>query len=136
GDLLVDAASMRREVAKDQNGRVIRERLHRDDEKRGRFIDALRSDDLPTWRSIPLDDLELAAEHAKMYVISFSDLPLSIVEQLDDRLKPDVGYLGALQVYLSDVVHWRLYDQGLILRYRLVGPNLRLLYYKSDGDDA
>jgi hypothetical protein len=136
GDLLVHSASRRSEIERDPSGRVVLERLYRDDERRASFIEALKSNHLPTWRSISLEDLELAAENTRTYVIVFEELSLSVVETLDRRFKDDTGYLGALQVYPSNTVHWLLYDQYLILEYRLVGRVLRLLHHEFEGEDG
>lgn len=55
---------------------------------------------------------------------------------IDEKLRSIRGYLGAIQVQPGEF-SWLLYDSSLPPRYRLIGPDLRLMYaaYEAEVED-
>lgn len=106
-----------------------------DPDRRSEFVHALLGDHLPIWRGIDRGDLLAAAVNANIYVLLLENVSLSTTEKVHDSLRPEAGYLGALEVHSPDPYHWALYDQNLALVFHLAGRTLGIFQHElADAD--
>lgn len=67
------------------------------------------------------------------FVIDIDELYRQDVMRVEQGLRShEASYLGALQVKPSNPVHWTMFDQSLIRKYRVHGPTLRVLHTAMD----
>jgi hypothetical protein len=83
------------------------------------------------WSTLDPSVMTDALEHRRIYVLLVEGLMRQDAEAVDSELRRSESYLGALDVNPRNRVHWLLYDQSLIRRFRIVEEELRLLYDAS-----
>src|SRR5438445_2332209 len=79
------------------------------------------------WSTLDPTVMTDALVNKRVYVLLVEGLMRQDAEAVEIELRGD-GYFGALDVRPRNPVHWLLYDQSLIRKFRVVGDELRLFY--------
>ena len=71
------------------------------------------------------------------WVLAMEGMAPESVVDVDGRLWQIDGYLGAMEIYLANPVHWVLYDRKLVAAYRLRAHTRSVcpLRAKTGGDE-
>src|SRR5205809_758610 len=108
---------------------------HRGDEETlKRVLDGLLGVDFSVWRDIDQKFYE-SIFSKEIAVVALECLKLRVRNALLSSFKQESSYLGAIQIYGANKVHYDLYNQGLSLGYRYIDKELRIFYSNPDGDD-
>jgi hypothetical protein len=87
----------------------------------------------PVWRDV--DERFLESVFSKqVFVVALEGLNFRLRDILFSSLKEEDSYLGAIQIYGANKVHWDLYNQSLIPQYRYIDKELRIFYSSFDED--
>lgn len=136
GDLLIHRLALQPgSPTEDAKGRPVQPYYHHE-ELAIQAREAILGESLPNWRSIPREPFERAMKESRIFVVLLEETPFSLVECVDERLHTEAGYLGAIEVYSPEPAHWSLYDQRLLLRYRIAGRTLSLMHREFEGEDG
>jgi hypothetical protein len=79
------------------------------------------------WSTLDPTVMTDALVNKRVYVLLVEGLLRQDAEAVEIELRGD-GYFGALDDRPRNPVHWLLYDQSLIRKFRVVGDELRLFY--------
>jgi hypothetical protein len=109
--------------------------LTKDKKSLNYLIDGLLGLHFSIWRDI--DQRFVNSLFTKsIFVVAIEGLSGQSRDHLLKRLKEEKSYLGSLQIYGANVIHWDLYQQSLIPRYRYINRDLRIFYSKDDDIDG
>jgi hypothetical protein len=90
------------------------------------------------WTTLDRDQITDALLTRRIYVLLLEGLTRRNADQIDNELRTEPSYFGALEVKPANPAHWVLYDQSLIPLFRIVGDELRMFYakdeYEAGGD--
>jgi len=95
---------------------------------RENILRALLGYDPRRWKTLSGDEFADALFSATIYVVAAEGLIRSVGEYLDHQLRRHSSYLGCLEIDPANRVHWVLYTQKLIPRYRYLDGEIRLFY--------
>ena len=90
------------------------------------------------WTTVEGDRLAAVTIAGRVHVVLLNGLTLQDATAVDGgirRIDPFESYLGALEVNLGIDLHWAVFDQSLVNRYRLIGDELRLLHGGEEERD-
>jgi len=123
GDLmLLRLASDRRDTAREEHVVDIGTSAER-------LIEQWYSPPFTIWRRFSAGAVAQTLKH-RVYVVCLESIDLTLAEYLANELETSPAYLGALEVDDSCLIHWRLYSDVLLPRYKLID---RRLYVFWDG---
>jgi hypothetical protein len=80
------------------------------------------------WMAIDHNEFAHALFTTRVYVVAAEALSPSACDVLHTRLQEDDSYLGALEIYAANPVHWALYRQMLVPKYRFFNGRLSIFY--------
>lgn len=81
----------------------------------------------PVWASMTQAMLAEALSACDIWILAVEGLSSADVGTVDSALRKSEGYLGAIEIYPANRMHWALYDRKLLAAYRVCGDELRLL---------
>jgi hypothetical protein len=97
-------------------------------------LQALIGYDPRKWRTIHSDEFADVLFSTRIYVVAIEGLGTALQDALDAELRRDDAYLGAIEIDPANRIHWVLYRQKLVTRYRYVDGEVRLFYRKFEAD--
>jgi len=109
------------------------------DDELKRRVDRLLDTDADVWRTVRRETLGGVAGRA--FVLALNGLDQRDARRIDREIKTGGmrgSYLGVLEVNIATPVHWAVYEQYLVNKYRIIGSEMRLLYLfgEEDGRDT
>ncbi len=91
------------------------------------------------WRTVDVEEFAAAIFSVRIWVLAAEGLTEKLQDHLDARFGRRADYLGAIEIDPANQVHWALYKQSLVPRYRFVNGEIRIFYRKfeeAEGADA
>lgn len=86
------------------------------------------------WSDFKSEYIEVSLK-CNICVVCFESIDENMVDYLSKSLSSLEYYLGATEVDETEELHWILYSQSLIPRYRIMGNNLYVFYDNINSDD-
>lgn len=85
------------------------------------------------WRTVENEEFAAALFSVRVYVLAVEGLSDKLQDHVDAQLRRrHSAYLGAIEIDPGNRVHWALYRQRLIPRYRYVNGEIRIYYRKFE----
>jgi len=84
------------------------------------------------WRTVDHEEFASVLFSARIYVLAIVWASNKLQDYLDGRLRRNSAYLGAIEIDAANRVHWALYKQSLIPRYRYANGEIRIFYRKFE----
>jgi hypothetical protein len=103
----------------------------RNAENIGKTLEELLAVKLSIWRDVDERFIE-AIISRPVYVVALEGVSPLLRDSLLHSLKEESSYLGAIQIYGANRLHWNLYGQALIPQYRYIDKELRIFYTALD----
>jgi hypothetical protein len=97
-------------------------------------LQALTGYDPRKWRTIDNEEFADVVFSKRVYVVAVEGLSTRLQDAVDAELRRSGDYLGAIEIDPANQVHWALYRQRLVPRYRYVNGEIRLFYRKFEED--
>jgi hypothetical protein len=104
---------------------------------------ALLQPERPVWSTLDTEVFPVLAHSTNICVLDLTGLTIRDARAVDEELKridSKDSYFGALQIDLAVDLHWAMYDQSLVDKFRITGNELRLLHeaeeWEGDRDVA
>ncbi len=87
------------------------------------------------WTRLLEERLTAALPH--VYAICFESVDQETAERLHGDLVDSASYLGAMEVDDGSFVHWQLYSEKLVPRFRVLGSAAHVFWdgFSEDGKD-
>jgi hypothetical protein len=92
-----------------------------------RLIEDWKSPPSAIWRRYSAAKLDATLRH-NVFVICFESIDLATAEWLHQKLTDLPAFLGALEIDDTSELHWQLYSNSLLPRYRLSGSSLYVFW--------
>lgn len=101
----------------------------KDEKSYGELIQGLVGSEYEGWARIDQDRFVNSLLSTMIYVIAVEGLSRRQRDLLNEYFKPDNSYLGAMQIRETNKIHWDLYSNSLVPKYRYLDRELRLFYW-------
>jgi hypothetical protein len=88
------------------------------------------------WSTLNNDDFATALASTMIYVLAVQGLGRETLHLLDGQLRKHASYLGSLEINPADQLHWTVYRDRLVPRYRYISGVIRLFYPKFEEDEG
>lgn len=79
--------------------------------------------------------LENISKKATIYCLFIQNMPDESALSMNNALKNDDTYLGAMDIDLKNIFHTHFFKKSLILSYRIQGKNCSIFYSMSENED-
>ena len=105
-----------------------------DEESLNKVLEGILGVHFPVWRDID-EKFYQAIFSTSIAVVALEGVSSRVRDTLLSVFKKEDSYLGAIQIYGANRLHWNLYNQALIPQYRYIDKELRILYSSLNDDD-
>lgn len=126
GDLLLDVCASEAVVKEsDEEHTCISYRM--DDSRRLEIFEKWLTVSFKSWNTLDAQKL-IASSDNNIYVVCFESIDNNNAKFLDNALKNEPSYLGAVSINEASAIHWNLYGSMLIPLGRIVNRQFTLFY--------
>ena len=80
------------------------------------------------WMAIDHNEFVRASFTTRIFVLAVEGITRTVCDKLHTRLQEDSSHLGALEIYGANTIHWALYRQLLVPKYRFFNGRLSIFY--------
>jgi len=106
----------------------------KDSETKYNFLQGILGTQFSIWREVRQNFAETIFS-SEVCVVALEGVNSYIRSLLIDTFRNEDYFLGAIQIYGANQIHWALYNQLLIPQYRYINGELRIFYSELDGDE-
>jgi hypothetical protein len=103
----------------------------RNAENIGKTLEELLALKFSIWRDVNERFIQAILSRS-VYVVALEGVSPLLRDSLLHSLKKESSYLGTIQIYGANRLHWNLYGQSLVPQYRYIDKELRIFYTTLD----